>query len=93
MTRAWQVATGNNAPLTLNTPPAQVDLASASYLRILGGTADDALTTDGAGNLVFRPVTGGGPGGGIPEAPADGQAYLRRGAPGSWVTVIDGGTF
>ena len=37
--------------------------------------------------------TGGGSGGGIPEAPSDGKAYVRQ--DGGWVMLdpIDGGTF
>jgi hypothetical protein len=61
----------------------------------------DVIATQGApvGGVIKTafeaPASGGGPGGGIPEAPNDGNLYARDGRSAAWVSlaVIDAGTF
>jgi hypothetical protein len=53
-----------------------LSLAGPANLSIGGGAADEVLTTDGAGNLFWSEVTGGGAGG-VDEAPIDGNLYAR----------------
>ena len=57
-------------------------LAAPANLSIGGGSPDQVLTTDGAGNLSWSTVTGGGAGG-VDEAPQDGTTYARNDA--NWV--------
>ena len=55
---------------------------------IPGGASGQVLTTNGAGGLSW--ATGSGSGGGIAEAPTDGQLYGRENA--TWVVVPTGGS-
>jgi hypothetical protein len=61
---------------------------SVGNFILLGGSANDVLSTNGSGVLSWVPQSGGG-GGGISEAPTDGQLYGRENA--SWVVVPAGG--
>jgi hypothetical protein len=54
-------------------------------LYIPGGNPGDVLTTNGAAHLSWAPQTGGG----IGEAPTDGQQYARQNA--AWSPVTGGG--
>jgi hypothetical protein len=84
--------------------------ADTLYLQLIGGTLTGQLFLVGAPIAPLEATTkqyvddaiaagGGGPGGGIPEAPATGLVYGRDGFNNSWipvlttVAVIDGGTF
>ena len=58
-------------------------LATPANLSISGGSPDQVLITDGAGNLSWADQSGGGGGGGIGEAPVDGTSYARNDA--TWV--------
>lgn len=60
-------------------------LASPNNLAIYGGSAGQALTTNGSGVLSWATPAGGG----IPEAPTDGQLYGRQSS--AWHVVPSGG--
>jgi hypothetical protein len=53
------------------------------------GTAGQVLTSQGPGTNPTWQAGGGG--GGIPEAPIDGNGYIRKDA--AWTSTIDGGTY
>lgn len=78
MTQAYQLAVGENVPITISQGPADIVLANPTLLRINGGANGDVLSTDGLGDLFWTAGGGGGGGGGgIPDAPNDGQFYGR----------------
>jgi hypothetical protein len=60
---------------------------SVNNFILLGGSNGQFLQTNGTGVLTWATPAGGG--GGIPEAPTDGQLYGRENA--SWVVVPTGG--
>lgn len=59
-----------------------ISLASPGNLKIGGGNSGDALMSDGAGNVLWG---AGGSGGGITDAPIDGNQYGRQNA--NWTLV------
>lgn len=62
-------------------------VAFSAMPSIPGGVTGQVLTTNGAGGLHWGDVSGGG--GGIPDAPNDGQLYGRQSA--AWTVVPSGG--
>lgn len=59
-----------------------INMASPGNLKISGGNSGDALMSDGAGNVLWG---SGGSGGGITDAPIDGNQYGRQNA--NWTLV------
>jgi hypothetical protein len=54
------------------------------------GTPGDVLTSNGSFTQpTWQPASGGG--GGVPEAPIDGNGYIRKDA--AWTSTINGGTY
>jgi len=63
-------------------------IKDAGVTRLIAGNSNIQLSpTDGTGEVTIS-ATGGGSGeGGIPEAPADGNVYGRKGSDNSWAQV------
>ena len=63
-------------------------IKDAGVTKIIAGNSNITISPGtGVGEVTISATGGGGEGGGIPEAPTDGQVYGRKGQDNSWVVV------
>lgn len=84
MSVPFQLALGNNVPLTVSTGQGRIDMPDPTYLDIGGGLSGQVMTTAGGAtkNLYWASVTATGA-----DAPSDTFAYGRLN--GTWSRVVN----